>query len=392
MQERIAAIIKEYDAQGDHRTGTDVDHTSADWLVDRIASLGTTPQLDSFTFQRVQVKTAKFFLEGAPIEGVPLFDCGFSGAGGIEGSIGVLGGDAEIGVAMSWPIVVGQADEAKRQAAATQLEAARKNGRHQAIVLVTEESMPPDGVATINAPSFLKPYGPPVLQVPNRRWRDIQTALKTRTRARVVVDCEYVKATSSNVQATITGTDASLSPLLVMTPRSGWWSCASERGGGIAAFLEIIRAVGQLKAPRTVIFTANAGHELGHTGLDQYLHAQPDLVKRAHAWIHLGANFAASQGGGIRMQYSNDTLRSLVLSHCRQQGVAPASEALGGTRPAGEARNIFDGGGQYISIVGSNNRFHHPSDRFPDAVDLALTTKWVAVLVGSACELAMRPA
>jgi len=156
-------------------------------------------------------------------------------------------------------------------------------------------------------------------------------------------------ASTANVQATIPGSDTSLPPLIVMTPRSGWWTCAPERGGGIAAFLEIMRAVQVLRAPRSVIFTANTGHEIGHTGLDQYLNDYPELVKNALAWLHLGANFAARFGSNIRLQYSSETLRSLVQTHCHQQNIAPDSETPLGKRLAGEARNIFDAGGAYVS-------------------------------------------
>ena len=40
IQERLGQIIGEYDAQGVHRTGTDVDIQSAEWLKGRIAALG----------------------------------------------------------------------------------------------------------------------------------------------------------------------------------------------------------------------------------------------------------------------------------------------------------------------------------------------------------------
>ena len=40
MQNRIAKIIFEYASQGIHRTGTDVDNQSADWLIERIEALG----------------------------------------------------------------------------------------------------------------------------------------------------------------------------------------------------------------------------------------------------------------------------------------------------------------------------------------------------------------
>ena len=70
---------------------------------------------------------------------------------------------------------------------------------------------------------------------------------------------------------------------MVMTPRSGWWSCGSERGGGIACWLEIMRAVHAAKPARDVLFVASSGHELGHLGLDAYMARRPDLVRAARA-------------------------------------------------------------------------------------------------------------
>ena len=57
-----------------------------------------------------------------------------------------------------------------------------------------------------------------------------------------------------------------------------------------------MQAVNASVSRRDVIFTANTGHELGHTGLDLFLEKNPKLIKEAHVWMHLGANFAAQFG------------------------------------------------------------------------------------------------
>ena len=67
-----------------------------------------------------------------------------------------------------------------------------------------------------------------------------------------------------------------------------------------------------------------------------------------------------------------------------QAGVAPSSEVPVGQRPGGESRNIHDGGGRFVSIVGGNDLFHHPDDTFPDAVDLEVTTAWARAFVHAA--------
>jgi hypothetical protein len=36
MEGRVAAILQAYDGQGDHRTGTEVDAASAEWLAGEV--------------------------------------------------------------------------------------------------------------------------------------------------------------------------------------------------------------------------------------------------------------------------------------------------------------------------------------------------------------------
>ena len=95
--------------------------------------------------------------------------------------------------------------------------------------------------------------------------------------------------------AEVAGRDGTLDPVVVITPRSGWWRCAAERGGGLACWLEAIRAMAEARPARRVQFLASSGHELGHLGLDEFLLANPRLVGTAYAWVHLGANIGAGR-------------------------------------------------------------------------------------------------
>jgi hypothetical protein len=97
-----------------------------------------------------------------------------------------------------------------------------------------------------------------------------------------------------NVTAEVGGSRSDLEPLVIMTPRSGWWQCASERGGGLACWLEAIRVVADGKPARDCFFVALSGHELGGLGIDAYMERRKDLIKRAYAWIHFGANIGAT--------------------------------------------------------------------------------------------------
>ena len=373
MQDRVGRIIDEYASQGIHRTGTEVDHLSADWLKAQISGLGVEASETSFPFRRVQPVENALYLQDLKISGVPLYDCRYTGPAGLSGTLGELGSRADIGVIMALPYAA--------SAQGQRIHAARLAGEHQAIVIVTDETLPSEGAALLNAEHFTQPFGPPVLQVANAHWSAIKAARNSASTVTLKVDCRYVDAVARNIGARISGSNPALAPLVIMTPRSGWWACASERGGGIACFLEMMRALRANQPQRDIIFTANTGHELGHTGLDHYLHDQAGLIKSAHLWVHLGANFAARYGAAVRLQYSDQMAVETMAPWLKANRLAPASQTLGDERPLGEARNIFDGGGRYISILGSNGLFHHPADVWPNAVDLATTSKWVNAFV-----------
>src|SRR5207253_2130261 len=80
----------------------------------------------------------------------------------------------------------------------------------------------------------------------------------------------------------------------IVTPRSGWWACASERGGGIAVWLEVLRALQAAGSMRDVHFVATSGHELNFMGFESFLVHHPEEVSGADFWLHLGANIGAA--------------------------------------------------------------------------------------------------
>ena len=366
-ESRIADIIREYSAQGYHRTGTAVDTVSGAWLSDRIQDMGVAPFMDPIELNRVNILYASFEFGGQTIEGEPLYDCAYTDVAGITGRLGELGSDADIGVIMLPPSTA--------SAAHSQLDEVRRTTRHKGIIIVSDSSYPADGIATLNAEDFRAPVGPPTLQVANKYWQALQDAIALRQAGKLIAFCEHNPSKAYNVSARIDGSNPDLAPMVIMTPRSGWWRCASERGGGIAVFLELMRDLVANPPQREVIFTANSGHELSHLGLDQMLHENPSLARDAFIWIHLGANFAASDSE-VRLQYSSQDIKNLTRRHLDRESLTPGIETPLENRPLGEARNIFDAGGNFLSLLGSNPLFHHPDDRWPNAVDLATTARW----------------
>ena len=376
--DRAGRVLAAFDAQGLHRTATEVDNASGAWLLQEAARAGGTTRLERFAIERLDVHDAFVECGGRRFEGLPFFDGGATGEAGVVAPIGPTGIHLAI---------------ANRAAIGTEgaFLAAARRGRVRAMIVVTEGDRP--GLVPSNAREFAAPYGCPVVQVPSDARAALEAAERAGSDVRVV--CRATRTTSEalNVVANLPGRTATLAPLVVITPRSGWWQCAAERGGGIVCWLEAIRALAATPHDRPAIFLASSGHELGHLGLEAFLHANEALVPTAHAWLHLGANIGAGAPGdrpeGVRLQASHDAL-DLRMTEALSAASAPIADRLPrGQVPAGEARNLHLGGARYVSLLGQGNRwFHHPDDRYPHAVTASLVARYAQAVARAAGELA----
>lgn len=360
--ERAARLIRDYDGQGAHRTGTAVDRASALWLAEEVRAAGHTAALEPVPLDRLDPIECSVECAGERIEAIPLFDSGPTGTEGLRGTLGPFGGDAAIAYGRV----------SARAAPPPGYVGARRESRHAALLAVTggEACELPPGFALLNADSFREPFGPPCLQLPSQAWEPLRAAHERGEAIRVLSRASRQPVEALNVTASLQGRRPELPPIVVMTPRSGWWGCASERGGGLVVFVELLHALREIPPARTVHFVASTGHELGHLGLDAYLAAREPLVAGAFAWIHLGASFAAATRPHVHLQPSDAQLADLATRAMRARGAALDGQAAIGNPPLGEARNIHDGGGRYLSLIGGNGRFHSPEDRWPEAVDL----------------------
>jgi hypothetical protein len=264
---------------------------------------------------------------------------------------------------------------------------ARRQAKHQAIVAVTRGGRP--GLCPSNAQSFLQAFGPPVLQVSSEEAAWVSELARQGSEAVVVAHVQRKTAESFNVTASTRGSDASLPPLVIMTPRSGWWTCASERGGGIACWLELMRGMRAINPAREVLFVASSGHELGELGIEIYSERRPGLIKHSRAWIHFGANIGAAQDPGNTIQASDDELEAMMAEHITAAGLKIDRRVPRGTVPGGEAGVVHRGGGRYVSIIGRNALFHNPADRGPEAVDLEAIARFAAAFSAIAKTLAV---
>jgi hypothetical protein len=163
--------------------------------------------------------------------------------------------------------------------------------------------------------------------------------------------------------------------IVVSTPRSGWFTCAGERGPGIATWLALARWAVNGLPELNLLFTCNSGHEyenLGSAHLIQDIAPGPaDTV----LWLHLGANVAARDWHDLlpplRPLPSADPQRFLVVSpellgvaRTEFAGLCGLEAAHASTEGgAGELLNILAAGYPRVATIFGAHRYHHtPAD------------------------------
>jgi hypothetical protein len=343
VSDRTEAWLTAWDSQGPHRTGTAGDHAGAAWLTEATRALGVSVEHETFMLDRLDPGETYLEVDGTRIPGVPVFD-----APATSGVAGVTGTDIAVATLAPGAVYTGE------------YRRLRQNPGHVGLVIVCQGTHL--GMGLLNAEQFGTPYGAPAIHV--------DAPIPAGRPARLVSESRRTRAGASNVVVTLKGCDPSRQPVVVMTPRSSWWQSTAERGGGIVCWLETLRALLASPPACDVILTANSGHELGHLGLDDFIHRRPGWDRPDGAiWVHYGANIGAA-GGALSVVSADDAMRAAMLSALTETDRPPDTMAPKTLVPSGETRDIHMAGGRYATLVGTNAWFHLPSDRYPLTVDV----------------------
>ncbi|MFP6594931.1 MAG: hypothetical protein VB860_08160 [Dehalococcoidia bacterium] len=376
--ETIARRIREYESLGIHRTGWPGDMSSADWAQAELVTDGIDASLEKFDFPMFRAEVTRVIWVGGKADGVALHDCGSTGANGVSGQFVLAGStdasDPSTSDLRGKIVVGGDNDPAFEQRSVyeriVELEAAGAAG----LVLRRTDSL--GAINVLNAYRIGKPFSLPVLQVSGPESMSLSDAARAGESGTLTVDAVREPATAMNVVATLPGNDPDAAPMAIMTPRSGWFICASERGGGIAIWLGLAQVISAMPSRRrTVHMVASSGHEINHYGLQAFLNSRDGLETRAIAWLHLGA-LIGSRATSVKIEPSDPELGALAKSSFESSG---ADRWMMWNQRGGEAENIAKAGGRYVSLRGGradgedgDTFFHSPNDSIDRASDIEL--------------------
>lgn len=374
--EQIQSLIEQFAAFGIHRTGWPADDQTGDWLVSWLTRHGVEATLDPFRFPKLQQRAAFVEIAGERIEGVPLHDGGVTGAAGIEG---LLVGEREAGATAAssdWPHTLRLLEPGNLADPIELIEARAEHG-HAGLIVVTGD---PDGQIIVrNAEHLGAPRRLPVLQIAPRDAAPLRQAIRSGAAVRLVIDHSLVESDATNVVAQVRA-PASQGLVVLMTPISGWFTCAAERGGGLAIALQLSALAASMPNRRRdlrVLFTS--GHEIAHWGLLSHLRAHPELRRQASFWLHLGASIGARYpAAGAPYLFSREPRwRDWILPALARHGAGPATLTDADRRPGGESREVFDH--PFLSFAGGHRYFHSPQDTPDIAVDAHSIARYGAV-------------
>ena len=358
----IETRIRGYESFGMHRTGWPGDDETSRWLVSELAGSGIEGSTERFSFPRFECRSARLRWPDGEAEGVPLYDGGVTSPRGLQGPLVAPDGDDLVGSI----VVDSQPGPPGDPALYERAQRLRQDGALGLVLVSADE----DGAVVLrNAERIDRPLDLPVLQLARADADGLASAVLLGAEGTIEVDGERLRSTATNVVATLAGEDPDAAPVGVVTPKSGWFTCAAERGGGIAIWLALAEALSTLPGRRrTVQMVASSGHELRHYGLRAYLEARPSLAAGAVAWLHLGASIGARRARA-RMVASDDALHAIAVAALKEAGAGPREPLPLGTAAGGEAREIAEGGGRWVSLLGGHPLFHSPNDLYDRAVD-----------------------
>ena len=372
--EDLYRMIRAYSDLGVHRVGTEVDAQTIDWFSLELERRGGKVERQEFEFDRFE-GTSTVTINGQEVPSMPLY---YEGVG-----------DVESDVPFTTAVVAVTGD--RNSAALLEAIAQAKDSGAKIAVIATQN---PHGLLQTPNRTPQLGSGLPVVFVPGSVADELQSGkVSVRYSARIT------KGESANVVATFG--DSSGKPIVIATPLSGWFTCAAERGTGIAVALGLAQ---RLAPNHSVLVVGSPGHELlHHLGLQAYLEQNkldPAIV------IHLGANVALgikdAQTGKIDLAPGINNPAKL-RSAARTLFVRMEPDTFEALKPAlaqadlpavlnppkwnGEGELWADGvKSPLMSFVGIGPQFHTPAD-VPEEVTGPILIETVYRSIGQAIDI-----
>jgi hypothetical protein len=269
LAERLQRVVGGYSAWPTHRTGTPDYQRTLTFVEAQLRAAGARTERWSYRYPHYQW-AVDVWSGRQRVPAVPLY---YEGVGRVRTATPFVR-----------PVVSGSAGvSAAHRDAVSEATAA---GAELAVLPVSKSATAAypgyDGLIAYNADPDSSTSGLPTVVVPGRY------ADAVADNVRVDFFAQVRERRASNVIGRLGNWRDGEAPVIITTPLTGWFTCAAERGTGLALALELAR---DFAHTHPVLFVGNTGHELDNYGVKRWLEQALDFTPRAV--VHLGASLAA---------------------------------------------------------------------------------------------------
>jgi len=258
----IRTDLETWVAMGDKASGGPGDRDSGAWMESRLKRFGYRTQRQVFEAPSDRLGSVALTLGNASVQGVAQGPARVTGPGGVTGGLTLGRPTAPArGALVVVDLPARRWSSVRQPELRTLADEVRASGA-AGLILVTNG---PTGEAiALNAPAGAPPFGVPTLVLAPKDAGPVLDAAREGQTARLVIDGEAGQRPAFNLIGRI---DRGKGRTVVLsTPRSGWFTCAGERGPGVALWLALLPWMAKrLKNHDIVVITAS-GHEYENLG------------------------------------------------------------------------------------------------------------------------------
>lgn len=367
----IAADLERYAGFGIKRAGGEGDQACGEWLAQALAGMGyrIERQAIEVPWFEPSVSEIAWGRQTLPVYPQPLIRS--TGRGGIAGPLVPVDRNGRWRGAMRGAIAVLDLPNARWSSALAKpfrepVTAAFAAG---AIAVVAITNGPSGEMIALNSDGRKPMFAGPVALVAPKAAGTLLAVAMDRQRARLTIDGQGGKRPAFNFVGRLDRGKGHW--LAVSTPRSGWFTCAAERGGGVAVWLDLARWAITALPDHDLAFVCNTGHEYEYLGAAEALKVIAPPVGQTALWLHLGANLAARDWHELTtpmtalssvdsQRYLSVTPDLLPLARQAFAGEAGFQDPVASdVLAAGELVEILAAGYRPAAGIFGIHRFHH---------------------------------
>ncbi|MEE4217706.1 MAG: hypothetical protein V2I48_08860, partial [Xanthomonadales bacterium] len=344
-------ILEQYRSLGAHRSGTETDLATAQWLHGELRVRGVNAELQQWPLRVFDLVGSSIQTDDATLDAFPFWYPVATGSSGIQGAL--------VDVTAGWNSKVDNPVAFYRLPPGqfefhfdiAPLASTWAEQGAEAAVVVLDHPIKAVSAQNANKPHHQQALPLPVVIASESDAEKLQELAAKQSPVKVIIDGTSRDGTARNVLGWLDRNAARW--LVISTPISGWFEVTNERGPGIALWLELARWAAEEDIRANVLFAGLSGHELGKMGMDALV-ASGRLPKPPEVclWLHLGSGIAvktpllAAVSSAAELEEATRTtlVDHTSMAYWPEQKMPKGSEQYGALQLGYPVVGLFGGG------------------------------------------------